>query len=591
MAKRRLISEALGAHASFNTLNTVALVCGGNSLLLRLPHVVLRIHAFLDSIEAKWTLESASSHGLVRLLNALVKYEWSGVTRYFREQRFRAATARAVYNGNVDVLHWWMTTYLPEKQDQVASSLSLLAIEQKRLNVLQHLQRQGRLHIEPGTVVLCDSAEIAYWLCKHAPDLRLRLMLAESMKKGDIAFVRWAIDHQDVHLIEDMPSTMDEAAVRGYLEELQLLHELQPQRCTRTALGDVCALGFLETAKWLYKNYPKAYFYDPTKGSCDLTTVKWLVFDYAWIDDSNRVFWIERSIESASERHAFDVIEILISVQPNVQARKPISLASQCGDLPMATYLHKLGFQTDAEAMNNAAANGFAEIVVWLHRNRQEGCTTDAMDRAAAANHSSVVQWLHLNRPEGCTTNAMDDAAANGHFEMVKWLHFHRTEGCTTKAFDSAAKSGHFKMLQWLYEHRSEGCSSKALDAAASAGRLDILEYLESRGMKCTDGTAIVNAAGKGHFEIVQWLYKNDPAVALGPPLVDAVNTGQRDIVQFLAARFKEFADLNTVMEYLENAAVFEQFAVVEWLLKQAIPLRNVLENTGDHVYDSRWFG
>ena len=54
------------------------------------------------------------------------------------------------------------------------------------------------------------------------------------------------------------------------------------------------------------------------------------------------------------------------------------------------------------------------------------------INRAAKNGHLPVVIWLHANRTEGCTTYAMNYAAENGHLEVVEWLRENRTEGCTT---------------------------------------------------------------------------------------------------------------------------------------------------------------
>jgi hypothetical protein len=78
------------------------------------------------------------------------------------------------------------------------------------------------------------------------------------------------------------------------------------------------------------------------------------------------------------------------------------------------------------------------------------------MDCAAQAGHLEVLIWLHINRAEGCTTNAMESAALCGHLEIVKWLHTNRTEGCTTHAMGKAADHGHLDVVKWLQVNRTE---------------------------------------------------------------------------------------------------------------------------------------
>ncbi|CAB1119820.1 unnamed protein product [Ectocarpus sp. CCAP 1310/34] len=70
------------------------------------------------------------------------------------------------------------------------------------------------------------------------------------------------------------------------------------------------------------------------------------------------------------------------------------------------------------EAMDEAAKNGHLDVLVWLHENRQEGCTGGAMDMASRHGHLEVLKFLHENRSEGCSTLAVDFAAHNGHTEV-----------------------------------------------------------------------------------------------------------------------------------------------------------------------------
>src|SRR3990167_3699033 len=93
--------------------------------------------------------------------------------------------------------------------------------------------------------------------------------------------------------------------------------------------------------------------------------------------------------------------------------------------------------------MGWAAKNGHLDVVVWLHLNRNEGCSKCAMDWAAMNGHLDVVKWLHENRTEGCSEGAMDWAAENGHLNVVKWLHENRTEGCSEDAMNWAARNRH----------------------------------------------------------------------------------------------------------------------------------------------------
>jgi hypothetical protein len=41
----------------------------------------------------------------------------------------------------------------------------------------------------------------------------------------------------------------------------------------------------------------------------------------------------------------------------------------------------------------------------------------------------------------------MDCAAENGHLDVIIWLHKNRTEGCTADAMDCAVENGHLDMI------------------------------------------------------------------------------------------------------------------------------------------------
>lgn len=58
----------------------------------------------------------------------------------------------------------------------------------------------------------------------------------------------------------------------------------------------------------------------------------------------------------------------------------------------------------------------------------------------------------------------MDLAAANGYLNIVKWLHENRTEGCTVFAMNHAACCGYLDIVKWLHENRTEGMGSMSIE-------------------------------------------------------------------------------------------------------------------------------
>ncbi|OWY90069.1 hypothetical protein PHMEG_00041974 [Phytophthora megakarya] len=81
--------------------------------------------------------------------------------------------------------------------------------------------------------------------------------------------------------------------------------------------------------------------------------------------------------------------------------------------------------------MEGAASLGHLNVIVWLHYNRGENCSTKSMDGAAAFGHHpiNIVKWLRRNHDEGCTTAVFGGAAGKGPLDMMRRLHTHRTEG------------------------------------------------------------------------------------------------------------------------------------------------------------------
>ncbi|POM58815.1 Hypothetical protein PHPALM_36489 [Phytophthora palmivora] len=112
------------------------------------------------------------------------------------------------------------------------------------------------------------------------------------------------------------------------------------------------------------------------------------------------------------------------------------------------------------KAMDNAAKNGYLDVVKWLHVNRTEGCTVDAMNEAAASGHLHVVRWLQQNRHEGCTAIALTRALMHAHFEVVLFLHAHVFEDFSFVGTTTVRHSC-LELVQWLLYHYADklaGC-------------------------------------------------------------------------------------------------------------------------------------
>ncbi|OQR92661.1 hypothetical protein ACHHYP_03379 [Achlya hypogyna] len=114
----------------------------------------------------------------------------------------------------------------------------------------------------------------------------------------------------------------------------------------------------------------------------------------------------------------------LAAWQPAWVSTGAVSLAAKCGQLRILEHLATLpnGAPTK-DTMITAAANGYLDVVQWLHAlPGGPGCTAEAMDCAAAYGHLDVVAFLHEHRSEGCTAQALLYAIRNGHASVVDYL-------------------------------------------------------------------------------------------------------------------------------------------------------------------------
>lgn len=595
------------------SLTAVALVCKGNAAATALPHVASLIDAFAGIISPKWTLETASDRGLLRLLDRLLAQEWAGVSKFFRDNRFKHAVERAASSASLDVLNWWMTKYLPDHEDDWVVDAALRP-DAMRAEVLQWLFEQGKLpkrHREWRVKRICYLPEVVYWISEHVMNARM-IIGVDSL--SDFEFIQWAHEQPQQrrkYELVGMERVLDRLSRAGNMEMLLWIHRNRRERCSNEALGYAISRGHADMAKWLHVNYPKKHFNDPWEAPCDLELIKWVSSDYKWKQKERQAAWIDNSIHNAIKANpdkssleaTLSTLAFLYSIRQNNvheellkkqekassddkqctasryilrKVTEAMDLAAMVGNLPVLQWLH-LNRKNDGcttAAMDGAAAMNHLDVVVWLHENRSEGCTKEAMNRAIANGHLNVVQWLHENRLEGCRLNVMDSAAGRGHFDTLKWLHENRSEGCTVQAIDHAVRGEYFETVKWLCENRSEGWSGRAIEYAADIGRLDIIEYLHDRRVVECSISAIDNAARGGHIHVMKWLVDHGMVARehLFSVLVSSAQDGHVASVKFLTSYCAVYYDDLIV----RGIARTSQFAVVEWLLKYSCVDMNI---------------
>lgn len=547
-----------------------------------LPHVFEAIDSYLD-YSVKWTLESASKTGSDVLMQRLAGREWCGMDDAFRMTRFRHGVRQAAAAGNLPVLQWWATQYLPPSRQLTIQPIFQAAAENGHLHVIQWLHQTYNLFQEERTVTSLTyaHANIVYWMYEQNCPFWLNVSMDEASKADDLEFMEWLHAHGDRFDIEISERAVQTAAINGQVSILQWLHATYKDLCRAWMQHAGHRYGNLEVIEWLHEQYPEVAFSDPGCGlahTSDLKILTWMVKNYRWASEQDRSAWISRAITSAAERGDLPTLQFLWKHR---EARvsffqfwwkhreldqwcEAVSRAACNGRFEIVRWLCANGAVVSQWEMINTASHGHLDILTWLHENTQGGCTVDAMNMAAANGHLAVVQWLHANRTEGCTTEAMNYAAANGHLSVVQWLHHNRSEGCTIRAMTDAATNGHLNVVRWLHENRTEGCTAVAMDYAAANGHLDVVKYLHANRSEGCTVFAMDGAAAHGHLEIVEWLHNNRAEGCTAAAIEKAAISGHLEIVKFLTTqRF-----LQCGMGAVHDAISKGQFAIQEWLLE-----------------------
>jgi hypothetical protein len=540
------------ATPSLQALTCVKVVCRHGPEVLRLPHVVAGLHAFLDC-SAVWTLSRACSKNFLHLAHRLMDKDTAepldSTKRFpgFRQWQFSTGIISAITEGNfrlVQLLSTYFTgCYVPQKAALEAAT--------------------------------CGRTEILQWLVTHRSDARCDTDVVGAVIQGDhIELAKWLVGKMSPPSEDSLDLWTTFAAENGNLDMLRWICSLSEGLIPLRAVHFAVNHGHLEVVKWAMQRKGatvlRYYIFidEAVKKGC-LDVLEWLLSNHH--SDCR----IMRAGDEAAQNGRLDILQLLHMHNVTDFAVTAMDSAAEGGQLDVIKWLHSCQIKP-FYALNCAARNGHLEVVKWLHENTASTCTTFAMDAAAEHNHLEVLQWLHENRSEGCTVSAMDMAAANGHLGILQWLQANRNEGCTIDAMNLAAEAGHLHVLEWLHENRREGCTSAAMDNAARNGHLGVVEWLHNNRSEGCTTDAMDQAAKSGHLALVEWLDANRSEGCTTEAMNEAARNNHLHVVKWLHANRSEGCSTDA----MDGAAAQGHMEIIRWLQRNRSEgcTRNALE-------------
>lgn len=564
---RAAATHATQAAAAFSTAAHLVLT-HTQPAIASLAHVAQSISACLDW-STKWTLETASKTEHLLLLDRLAAREWPGVGPDFREARFLYNIRTAARDGNVAVLNWWRTKYLPDGPDVTAAILHLAAYTD-HLHVIQWLYEvDGQAQSLERMARPLDLAlpAIVHWIYEHETQVQMEICLEDAAYQGDLAFINWVQDQSYSYILTQR--TIDAAAASGHLSVMQHLIRHLPDVVMANACRNACANGHLEIVKWISKNYcvdmTSIPIMDAVIENDHIHVVKWLVEQYDWPEEGTKGEWVSQAMKRTACLAKMKTLQYLFAHRENPEYGMHIlgdGVAS--GNLEIAKWLHDRNCKSACDLISLAAKHGSFEMLQWVHEN----CvgvivSTDALD--VAARHSlDMVQFLHEKRSYGCTTNAMDNAAMSGHLDIVMFLNENRSEGCTSAAMSSAAAIGDLELVKYLHQVCSVQCTVEAMTGAAANGHLDVIQYLHKHIPEASTSQAMRAATTNGRIDAVKWLCEHGSIGfdQVNAAYADAIRKGFLDVVAYLAFHCGgSYASID-----VGKAMKCGHFHVIEWL-------------------------
>lgn len=487
--KRELYSHTMKAGA----LSCVALVVK-NSQLAGLPvDITLFLVSLLDQSH-RWTLEQASEAGHVHLLRRLAAQEWPDAGRMFRKFRYRNAVLKAATSGQLDVLQWWLFSYLSQPQQPNYEQLFGLAVKHGHLNILQWLQQQGTMPTETLFPIECEHPAVVRWLHDQGSGAMLVVSAAKAASVGDLEFICWLHERETAFFcVKHWLLAASSAACTGHFEVVKWLHKRQPSHeFAKSALNGAVQGGHLLIAQWVYAHDDALSLYCRSNlVAINMPLSRWLMNDFQWTSNHDKQLWLQNTLLQAARRGDLEVLALLYEHRPFMRpANKLLGEAAAYGQLQAAKWLQSNGEKYHRSIAIKAATNGHLDVLRWLLPDMSEDCMMYAGRAAASSGHLELIKWLQAI-PNGQNAPRLD------------WFAGHEMQ--------NAAKNGHLETVKWLYENGFDG--NVNLDIVAAHGHLEIVKFLVAHCDARCSSAGLFAAARKGHFAMMEWLFKHDPHI------------------------------------------------------------------------------
>ena len=243
-------------------------------------------------------------------------------------------------------------------------------------------------------------------------------------------------------------------------EGASVLHSIDVYEETLAAFSVCCQLGNLELAQQFnFKPHPNDItFFKIVCGNGHLNVAEYIL-DYCdhVLDDE----YLETCVSLASENNHEKVVHYLLA--------RITSHSQSCY----------------SESMMTAAMNGNIKLAKFFYSKLDtvQGINgRNCINMAVKSGNLESVVFLHeLNLENSATKRAIDDAANNGYLDIVKFLIENRDEGCSFDAIDRSCLYNHLDVVKYFTEYTNVECSTKAMNWAATVFsflfRMDILNF------------------------------------------------------------------------------------------------------------------